>query len=144
MFTTIAVATDGSDTADRAVEVALDLAERCDAKLMVLSAYAAHMDPITAHAVSDAPEDVQWRLTPSGYGEDVTRRVVELARERGVACESRLLEGEPAQAICDLAADCHADLLVVGNRGMKRRILGSVPNAISHHAPCAVLIAQTS
>ena len=55
--------------------------------------------------------------------------------------------GEAADAIVDVAAALGADLLVVGNRGMsgKRRfILGSVPNKVSHHAPCDILIVDTT
>jgi nucleotide-binding universal stress UspA family protein len=111
---------------------------------MVLSAYSSHLDAATAHAAADAPDELQWRLTPAGLGDDVTQKVIDRARERGVKCESHMQEGEPARAICELAQEHHADLIVVGNRGMQRRLLGSVPNSISHHAPCAVLIAKTS
>ncbi len=47
--------------------------------------------------------------------------------------------------LCDLAAHLQADLIVVGNKGMQggRRFLGSVPNTVSHHAPCSVLIVDT-
>jgi nucleotide-binding universal stress UspA family protein len=47
--------------------------------------------------------------------------------------------------LCDLAAHLQADLVVVGNKGMQggRRFLGSVPNTVSHHAPCSVLIVDT-
>ena len=53
--------------------------------------------------------------------------------------------GTPAEVLCDLAAHLDADLIVVGNRGMQggRRFLGSVPNTVSHHAPCSVLIVDT-
>lgn len=56
------------------------------------------------------------------------------------------LIGSAAQALCDLAESVDADLLLVGNRGMHggRRFLGSVPNTISHHAPCSVLIYETT
>jgi nucleotide-binding universal stress UspA family protein len=52
----------------------------------------------------------------------------------------------PADAICEIAVQVKADLIVVGNKGMTgmRRVLGSVPNAVAHQAPCAVLIAFTS
>jgi nucleotide-binding universal stress UspA family protein len=53
--------------------------------------------------------------------------------------------GSPADAICEVATDVQADLIVVGNKGMSgaRRILGSVPNSVAHQAPCSVLIADT-
>ena len=51
--------------------------------------------------------------------------------------------GAPAHALVELAAELHADVIVVGNRGMNRRFLGSVPNTVTHHAPCSVLIVET-
>ena len=65
------------------------------------------------------------------------------------ACDTRIETharfGGPAEVLCDIAATLQADLIVVGNRGMQggRRLLGSVPNTVSHHAPCSVLIVDT-
>jgi nucleotide-binding universal stress UspA family protein len=56
-------------------------------------------------------------------------------------------EGDAADAILDVAEETNADLIVVGNKGMtgtKRFLLGSVPNKVSHHAPCSVLIIRTT
>ena len=56
-------------------------------------------------------------------------------------------QGDAADAILDVAEEQRADLIVVGNRGMtgaKRFLLGSVPNKVSHHAPCSVLIVRTT
>ena len=62
----------------------------------------------------------------------------------GVAVHAR--QGDPADAILDVAEEQRADLIIVGNKGMtgaKRFLLGSVPNKVSHHAPCSVLIVRT-
>jgi nucleotide-binding universal stress UspA family protein len=56
-------------------------------------------------------------------------------------------EGDPADAILDVAEEREADLIVIGHKGMtgaRRFLLGSVPNKVSHHAPCSVLIVRTS
>ena len=53
-------------------------------------------------------------------------------------------EGDPADVIVSLAARHNADLLVVGNVGMNRRLLGSVPNTVTHKATCSVLLVKTS
>jgi nucleotide-binding universal stress UspA family protein len=49
-------------------------------------------------------------------------------------------------AVCDMAAEIDADLIVLGNRGMTgaKRFLGSVPNSVAHQAPCSVLIVSTN
>jgi nucleotide-binding universal stress UspA family protein len=68
-------------------------------------------------------------------------------RTEGLTCETHAVPGDPSDALISVADQVHADLIVVGNRGMtglKRFVLGSVPNKISHHATCSVLIADTS
>ncbi len=67
--------------------------------------------------------------------------------EAGVKVHTFARQGEPADAILDVAEEQGADLIVVGNKGMtgaKRFLLGSVPNKVSHHAPCSVLIVRTT
>ena len=54
--------------------------------------------------------------------------------------------GDGADAILDVAEEQRSDLIVVGNKGMTgatRFLLGSVPNKVSHHAPCSVMIVRT-
>jgi nucleotide-binding universal stress UspA family protein len=63
---------------------------------------------------------------------------------RGIPCSSLMGDGDPADVIVELAAECAADMLVIGNKGIKRRILGSVPNSVTHNAPCAVLVVKTT
>ncbi len=78
----------------------------------------------------------------------VLEDALELAREGGVEnVETFARQGDAADAIIDVAEEQGCDLIVVGNKGMtgaKRFLLGSVPNKISHHAPCSVLIVRTT
>ena len=70
-----------------------------------------------------------------------------MAKQAGVEVEPHPRQGDPADAILDVAEEVGADLIVVGNKGMtgaKRFLLGSVPNKISHHAPCGVYIVRTT
>ncbi|MEB3289678.1 MAG: universal stress protein [Leptolyngbya sp.] len=67
------------------------------------------------------------------------------ARRQGIATTATQLVGDPGKALCALARDWSADLLVVGRRGilgLGEMILGSVSNYVLHHAPCAVLVVQ--
>jgi nucleotide-binding universal stress UspA family protein len=69
------------------------------------------------------------------------------AEAAGVEVRSHAREGDPADAIIDVADETGADVIVVGNKGMtgaRRFLLGSVPNKISHHAPCSVYIVRTT
>jgi nucleotide-binding universal stress UspA family protein len=75
------------------------------------------------------------------------QHAAERADAEGVRVTEHAREGDAADAILDVAEELGADLIVVGNKGMtgaKRFLLGSVPNKVSHHAPCAVMIIRTS
>jgi nucleotide-binding universal stress UspA family protein len=144
MFKTIAVATDGSETADKAVEMALDIAEHYNASLLVLSAY----KPVGAGRLEreseEAPEEVQWSINPHEDVDATLADVKERASARGVDATAFASEGEPSGVVCGLAEEHEADLLVIGNKGMKRRLFGSVPKKIAQNAPCSVVVAKTT
>jgi nucleotide-binding universal stress UspA family protein len=144
MVQTVAVGTDGSGTADRAVEFALELAARYEAKIVFISAYVPSPESRLARERTEAPEDVQWTVTPVGEVDALLRTCEERAEERGLRWSSEAREGDPAKVLVELAAASEADILVIGNKGMHRRVLGSVPNTVSHHAPCSVLIVKTT
>jgi len=76
---------------------------------------------------------------------EVLRHAAESVSNTAPRVETYPRTGSPAEVLCELADQVRADLLVVGNRGMQggRSFLGSVPNSVSHHAPCSVLIADT-
>lgn len=147
MFKAIVVGTDGSETAGEAVRQAVDLASRVGAKLEIVSAY----EPVSSSRLREeargAPPDVQWSINPREDVEATLEAAAGVAREAGVAVETYARQGDPADAILDVSEETSADLIVVGNKGMtgaKRFLLGSVPNKISHHAPCSVLIIRTT
>ena len=126
MFRTIVVGTDGSETAREAVREAVGMAAALGASIELVSAYA------------------------PGSREDLEATLRDAAAEvaaAGVAVRTHHREGDAADAILDVAEERNADLIVVGNKGMtgaKRFLLGSVPNKVSHHAPCSVLIIRTT
>ncbi len=147
MFTRIVVGTDGSDTAGEAVRQAIDLAKLAGAKLEIVSAY----DPVPASKVGgeklDAPADVQHEIGPREDVNLVLDTAASLARKEGLEAQTHPVQDDPADAILDVADKTGADLIVVGNRGMtgaRRFLLGSVPNNVSHHAPCSVIIVRTT
>jgi len=133
MLSTIAVATDGSDTAQRAVSAAFTLAKRFEAEVVILTAYSVN-----------ATDGGVWASNSSTQAERVLADAEEAAAAEGLACSSAMREGDPADVIVSLAARHNADLLVVGNVGMNRRLLGSVPNTVTHKATCSVLLVKTS
>ncbi|HEX7244507.1 MAG TPA: universal stress protein [Solirubrobacterales bacterium] len=147
MFTRIVVGTDGSDTAAEAVRQAVELAKLSGAQLSIVSAYA----PVSKRQVEkealDAPADVQYEIGPREDVNLVLDAAAAAVRNEGIEVQTHPVEGDPAEAILDVAEKTDADLIVVGNKGMtgaRRFLLGSVPNNISHHAPCSVLIVRTT
>ena len=147
MFGSIVVGTDGSDTAKEAVSQATELAKTLGSNIHLVSAYEPVPDSRLREERQEVPEDLQWMVNPR---EDVTSTLEDAAeevKETGVEVEIHAREGDPADAILDVAEEQKADLIVVGNKGMtgaKRFLLGSVPNKVSHHAPCSVMIIRTT
>ena len=146
MFRSIVVGTDGSDTATQAVRQAIELARSVGARIELVSAYEPVSDARLREESIVVPKDLHWMINPR---EDVLATLEEAAgeiRAAGVEVEMFARQGDPADAILDVAEEIGADLIVVGNKGMtgaKRFLLGSVPNKVSHHAPCSVLIIRT-
>ena len=143
----ILVGTDGSDTATEAVRHAARLAAATDATLTIVTGYTPDPGGV-ARAQEEAPEDIKWRITESAVAEEK----VEAARREALAAgvgdvQWRTGAGDPAGVLLDAAAAVGADVIVVGSKGMAsatRFLLGSVPNKVSHHAPCDVLIVHTA
>ncbi|HEU5300916.1 MAG TPA: universal stress protein [Acidimicrobiia bacterium] len=121
MFSEIVVGTNGSERSAIAVAHAATLARTSGARLHLVTA-------------TKAPGTV------SGLEEQAAA-----AREKGVEAETHQAVGNPVTVVLDVAQRVDADLIVVGNRGMvgSRRLLGSVPNSLAHHARCAVMIVPT-
>jgi nucleotide-binding universal stress UspA family protein len=147
LFNSIVVGTDGSDTANKAVEQASDLASRLGSTVHLVSAY----EPVPQGRLRDerqqVPDDMQWMINPREDVNNVLEESAKTLQEAGVAVEIHAREGDPADAILDVAEEQEAALIVVGNKGMtgaKRFLLGSVPNKVSHHAPCSVMIIRTT
>ena len=142
MYRTIVVGTDGSSTAQVAVSQAVDLARVTGATLHVVCA----RQP--AFAMAGGPELGLGGLDPVPTATDAVAVLVEArdeAEAAGVPVAVHDPGGPPASALVEIAGAVDADLLVVGSRGMRgpRRLLGSTPNFVTHHAPCHVLVAHT-
>ncbi|HEU0023208.1 MAG TPA: universal stress protein [Thermoleophilaceae bacterium] len=142
MFGSVLAGTDGSPRAERAVEQAVDLANAQGASLVLVTAFPereTHWEPIQGSARVG-------RGDLRAVAEQVLMRAARHAEEQGVDVEFEARAGDPADVILDVATEREVDLIVIGNKGMagaKRYLLGGVPNKISHHAPCSVMIVHT-
>lgn len=144
----IVVGTDGSASAERAVQRAGQLASALDASLhVVMSCEAMAGAGLLAASAAGAFGPV---VTDDEQSQANARAVLDRSRadlgEQGVNAQIHLCTGDPAEALMAIAEGEGAQMIVVGNRGMSgaRRVLGSVPNRVSHRAKCAVLIVPTA
>lgn len=144
----IVVGTDGSESAEKAVDQAIELASVLGAELELVNAFEVPSPAKLERMRAEIPDpDFAFAADPANQSEMLLRRTAERAEQAGVKVRTWSQGGDPASYILDVANETDADLIVVGNRGMTgaaRFLLGSVPNKISHHAPCSVFIAHTT
>ena len=153
MYSSIVVGTDFSDTAAKAVAQAAELAKAFNATLHIVTAFkptissnvAASSLEVMAYGGAEFLAEAETKMS-----EEIDASLARLEKDitaKGVTVKTRTAAGDPADAIIDVAEETKADLIVVGNRGMsgvKRFVMGSVSNNVSHHAPCSVLIVHTT
>jgi len=138
----LVVGTDGSATANAAVRQAAELAAAFSARLTIFSAYPPY-DPDKTYT----QDRDDWQVTSAAQAEEVVRAGTVAAKAITPNVHHRADPGEPAEALVRYAEEEGVDLIVVGSVGMttaKRFLLGSVPNKVSHHAPCDVIIVRTA
>jgi nucleotide-binding universal stress UspA family protein len=144
VISSVAVGTDGSGPAEKAVLAAVEVAERYRARIVFISASSPVDESRLRHEKRDAPEEIQWAINPEEDVDATLRECEELAEERGLKWASEAAQGDPADVLVGLAEKHDADVLVIGNRGMHRRVLGSVPNSVTHKANCTVFLVKTT
>ena len=145
MYSTIVVATDGSDTAAGAVSAAAELARTCGASVHLVKAFQTSVTDCCRadrHGRRSGPR--HGGGGPSGRPA-ASEVLTDAARVfEGLRVQWHTGKGATGDVIVALAEQVGADLIVVGSKGMQRRILGSIPNTVAHNAPCAVLIVKTT
>jgi nucleotide-binding universal stress UspA family protein len=141
MFNTIVVGTDGSSTADKAVARGAELARLTGAHLHIVSAYT----PTPARVVGEKAAG-EYSIGPDFKVDAVLSGTIANLQDEGIEISTHGPKGDPADAIVAVAERVGADLIVLGSKGMQgaRRVLGSIPNKVSHNAPCDLLIVQTT
>jgi nucleotide-binding universal stress UspA family protein len=140
MFEKVLVGADDSATARRAVETAAEIAAMSKSELHIASAH----DPKSFNA-SSLGEKIDT-VNTEGDVDSLLQVLSFVAQKYGLEPVLHASHGDPANALVRIADEIDADLIVVGNRGMKgvRRVLGSVPNSVAHEANCSVLIVDTT
>ncbi len=143
MFKTIVVGTDGSETADLAVNRAAELASLTGAEIHLVSAYRQAPMHVADGSVAEAAD---WSVGGDYKADAALQSTIARLRGKSISIDEHSPKGDPADAIVAVAVRENADLIVLGSKGMhgKGRLLGSVPNKVSHQAPCDLLIVYTA
>ena len=146
-YRTVVVGTDGSQTAERAVREAGELARDHQARLVVVTAYEPQDNQLQKEH-EGVPDDIRWALTDRVQAEEKAYHGRTIAHEIGLeGIVAQAVAGSPADVLLETAQDFDADLIVVGSRGLTgaaRFVLGSVASSVAHHAPCDVFIVHTT
>ena len=95
MISTVAVGTDGSDTADKAVDFAIDLAQKYGARLVAISSYKPVSESRLKQEQKDAPDEIQWSINPTEDVDSILSDLEEKAQEAGLAVTTVAGDGSP-------------------------------------------------
>ncbi|HKV22542.1 MAG TPA: universal stress protein [Mycobacterium sp.] len=141
----VVVGTDGSDSSFRAVDRAAEIAAESNAKLVIATAYLA--DEELRSGEPDQPTGENYRTEGNAPVYGMLREAADRARAAGAKdIEEKAVSGAPVEVLVKLVDEVDADLLVVGNVGVKSiagRLLGSVPRAVRNRAKTEVLVVET-
>jgi nucleotide-binding universal stress UspA family protein len=142
MFKSIIVAYDGSDHANRALEIGIDLAKKYDAKLDIVEVIDTAM--LTGMGLAPVPAEVVDQIYTKA------KREVEMAKNKAIQAGltnvgGETLEGDPASSLLEYAGKNGGDLIITGSRGLstlKRIVLGSVSSRIVQESKIPVLVVK--
>lgn len=140
MITRLLVAYDGSEQSEKAFQVALDLASKYSAKMMVLAVARPPEPPVQVELEAELERAAE-------YYREHFNRLREQTATLGVEAVFQVKVGHPAEQIVHLAKKEQADAIVMGHRGetLKQRwLLGSVAKRVLSYAHCTVIIARVS
>jgi nucleotide-binding universal stress UspA family protein len=138
----VMLATDGSPTAEKATQTAIELAQALDAELVIASVWNI---PYTAVGFAAAPVNGELAKLSEEQARKITVEATARAEEAGVETRSVVLRGLPVEEICVAAEKFNPRFLVVGSHGwgvVKRALFGSVSTGVLHHATCPVLVVR--
>jgi len=145
LFNKIVVPLDGSEYANRALEIALEIAGRYSASIVIVHVVPTASALITGPEVSSAPILLNLGNELEENGRRILEEGAKKAQAAGVPVTTMLEHGNVSDTIIGVAEDEKANLIVIGERGLgsvARFFLGSVANKVSHHAKCPVLIVK--
>ena len=144
-FDNIVLASDGSPSAQKAAEIAVELARTLETSLTVLNVY----EDLSFASIPGDEDSILSSADKERYATEwldyVAQPVNEFTKKAGVTCSYIQMRGYPDEAIVAFANRHYVDLIILGSRGMggySRTVIGSVSNRVVHHANCPVLVVR--
>jgi len=136
MFSRILVAIDGSESAKKAFEESIYLAQKCNSRLDVVHVVQCELggDSATTFELIDELKTKAEKMLDEYKIQ---------AAKNNVSIEIMVTQGDPAQVIIDLAKTKRHDLIIMGTRGrnaFQELLIGSVSQKVMHHAICPVMV----
>ncbi|HWD08972.1 MAG TPA: universal stress protein [Actinomycetota bacterium] len=144
MYSNIVVGTDGSTTAGRALARAIELAKAFNATLHIVSAYRAPIVRAVNAERGGSSEEVSWQVGASDEVDGILATAQAKAAEAGVEAKTHGVSADPVDAILGCSEAVGAEVIVIGSKGMERRLMGSIPNTVAHQAEVDILIVHTA
>jgi nucleotide-binding universal stress UspA family protein len=146
LFGTILLGTDGSETAAKALETAIAIAKQNGSTLHIVNAYrsSSGSGPVVLVGAQVPLDDALEHAVGAEASERLLADVSATASAAGIEVNTHSVNAAPDDAVIDLAVELSANLIVIGNKGMEKRVFGSVPNSIAHKAPCDLLVVKTT
>ena len=144
MFSRILVPVDGSPAAERALDLAIELAKSYTAKLIILHVVLQRLYPVT-HTEAGMLTPAVFASEMQAEGENIIKKAERHITGRGVDFECKMVQGVPADEIIKSVKHEGADLVIIGSRGLnevRAFLFGSVSDKVSHHAKCPTLIVK--
>ena len=138
MFSRILVAIDGSESAKKAFEKSIYLAQKCNSKLDLV-----HVVPCELGGDSATTFELIDELKTKA--EKMLEECKIQATKSGVPIEIMVTQGDPSQVIIEIAKTKRYDLIIMGTRGksaFQELLIGSVSQKVMHHASCPVMVVR--
>ncbi len=146
MFSTIVVGTDGSENAEKALQVCIELARQNPASSVHVVVAYQPLSPAEVRSIAtQLPEEMRPLLHAHVGAETILANAESAFADGDVKAEFHEIDEDPSEALLGFAERVNADLVIVGSRGegaTKRALHGSVSTKVLHHSPCSVLVVK--
>jgi nucleotide-binding universal stress UspA family protein len=141
----VLLATDGSHSSEVALQALIAMARPQETEVRIV--HVIEIWPVHIHTPEWDRERSDARRSMWARGEEIVIHAARVLEKAGFHVTTAVREGDPRTGLIDAASDWHADLIMVGSHGrtgLDRLLMGSVSEAVAHHAPCSVQIVRSA